>query len=238
MTWDTRSIRTLIASWALLVGFSVLAEAQCEYKNVQHYRQQSMKRSKGHRTGNHQAKLNLKFRCQCESSCRSNCSVDYNEDPICQDTGRIKGLRVHRVYSNEKVAQGTKANATSGGGANCGAALGCFVEECLPGLCTGLSISVKGEPLGVGAGVTFTARPMPYWSASIEIPFECEECWRSRAVTDELESMGQEYIPADEGGYGTGSGSVYRMCYWECDSWTDAQGIFQEYCEVKECMTF
>jgi hypothetical protein len=222
----------------MIVVFAIAASGQCEYKTSPHSRQNATRGTAGHITGKHRAKARAEFTCQCEHSCRSNCNVTWGVQPICEDSGRISGSKVHRVYSEEKLRSGTKANALSDGGAHCGAAFGCFVEECVPMLCAGISISVKGEPLGVGSGVTFTGKPRPFWSAKIEIPFECEQCWRSRSVTEELRSSGKEYVPADEGGYGTGIGSVYRMCYWECESWLDSDGVYQEYCEVVECLLF
>ena len=228
---------SVFAGFLLFVGLAAGAAAQCEYKTSVHYRQQASKHTRGHKTGKHKGQIKAKFTCQCDHTCRSNCNVEWNGETTCEDTGRIKGAKLHRVYSEERIKSGAKANAVNRSGAICGAGLGCFVEECYPLFCSGISITVRGEPLGVGAGFKFEPTPQPYWGATLEIPFECDGCWESEVVSDELRRIGQEYVPIDEGGHNS-IGPVYEMCYWECQSWLNSQGVYEEYCEVKECLLF
>ena len=237
MRLSTRLILSALAGCVILVGFAASVAAQCEYKTFPHYRHETRRHTQGHNTGKHKAQIKVKFTCRCDNTCRSDCNVDWNGDSTCEDSGRVKGTKVHRVYSAEKLTSGTKTNAVRNGGAKCGAALGCFVEEYLPLFCSGISITVKGEPLGMGAGFKFEPTPRPYWSTTLEIPFECEECWESPEVSEDLRRIGQEYIPIDQGGHNS-VGPVYKMCYWECQSWMNSQGVYEEYCEVKECLVF
>lgn len=138
-----------------------------------------------------------------------------------------------------KIEGGSKANAVTGGGADCGVGYGCFIQECRPGLCASFPIKISGEPAGVGISITFTTTLIPLWDGHLSIPLQCDECWTSPEVNEQLRRMGQEYKDVDSidsGGSGGAASPWFRTCVWDCESWMDAQGRYSEHCTLVECI--
>ena len=237
MARTTAIFRVFLIVVSLQLVASIVANAQCEYRSEQFLEQLSTSDSLRHRSGKHSAFARAKFQCVCDHTCRSRCTPSW-DSKRCTERGLLTAAVIHVPRVKERLTSGTKANAVSGSGADCGAGYGCFIQECRPGSCGSFPINVAVQPVGVGLSTKFGTTRVPVWDGQLDLPFECDRCFTSRAVTDDLRNSGQEYIPADDGGYGTGSGSVYRTCWWECESWMDSAGRYQEYCEVKECLIF
>ena len=233
----TAGNRSLVLSALFFFVVPAAVGAQCEYRIQDHREVLSTWDTTNHRSGRHSVKATAKFRCVCDHTCRSRCTPSWDVKS-CRERGLLKGAVLHVRHVKEKMTIGSTANAIHGSGTDCGAGYGCFVQECTPGNCGSFPIDVSVKPVGVGVSTTFTARRVPLWDGQLDFPFECDACSTSRGVTEELRRSGKEYIPYDDGDYASGSGSVYKSCYWECESWMDSRGHYQEYCELVECLTF
>jgi len=237
-----RSVELMLILGAVLVSLAAAtpADAGCEYKTWNHARQLASANRLGHTTGKHRAVFRTTFTCVCDHTCRSTCSPTIDATTSrCTESGILKGLFKHKPRVASQVRAGDKANATSGGGANCGAGYGCFIQECRPGSCASFPIRISAQPLGVGVSFTFTTTLTPLWDGQLDMPLQCDECWTSPEVNEQLRRMGQEYRDVDSidsGGSGGLSSPWYQTCLWDCTSWMDSQGRYHESCVLVECI--
>jgi|GEM_PF-4905901 len=159
----------------------------------------------GHSSGNHYLEDSFTFTCSCDSDCRQTCSPQIASQ-TCGESGAT-GLYCHRPGGSGDLAADSVFDGSSSP-AQCAAATGCAVKQCLGGclFCGAPSVSVGVSKLG---SVSFSVSPDSIWSQRHAQTWQCDPCTRSFGGGDGGDcefAIDPEGCEGDDGGATGGGG--------------------------------